>query len=360
LLVASIGVLNPVHTVHDQKETLFRATREDSTVTIGAGAGTNGGQGVDQGANSLRTLPGYLRSACPMAKVRIRAGYLPPQEHPCTSRASRPSLTPNKHQGRLLPPDQTILPLMALGIGLDGLILVFRAHLDRPLGLLSHSGPTRITHCDISRTYIAQESQYSGKEALKCPKPQNHTVTTHTSDTSQQGWTSGHETWVRSSNTTPSSDPPDNTGIHHGAHRCQVRENTLFHWIHIPPLLPWARYHDLLRRKPVTRIGGASHPGPIINMPGDGHCLYHALGWWANKSHIEMREILSNIADDLWHQICPWDTGPALRTYRADTRDTTQWGTALQIAACAKMFGNQIIVHTPFGPQTLAKGLHGT
>ena len=112
----------------------------------------------------------------------------------------------------------------------------------------------------------------------------------------------------------------------------------------------------MLRRKPVTRIGEASHPGPILNMPGDGHCLYHALGWWARKSHIEMREILSDIAADLWQQICPWDTGPALRTYRADTRDTTQWGTALQIAACAKMFGKQIIVHTPFGPQTFGEG----
>lgn len=27
------------------------------------------------------------------------------------------------------------------------------------------------------------------------------------------------------------------------------------------------------------RVGEASHPGSVVRMPGDGRCLYHALGW---------------------------------------------------------------------------------
>ena len=83
-------------------------------------------------------------------------------------------------------------------------------------------------------------------------------------------------------------------------------------------------------------------------MPGDGHCLYHALAWWATTNHIAMRNTIAEAPATLWHHICPWDNGPALRRFRQDTVDTTQWGTALQIAVCAALYQVTIDVSTPF------------
>ena len=104
------------------------------------------------------------------------------------------------------------------------------------------------------------------------------------------------------------------------------------------------------------RIGEASHPGPIIQMPGDGHCLYHALAWWAGTNHLHMRTELAAITATMWNEICPWDTGSALPRYRRDTSDPTQWGTALQIAACAAIRRVTIRVETPFGTLTFGDG----
>ena len=45
----------------------------------------------------------------------------------------------------------------------------------------------------------------------------------------------------------------------------------------------------LLRPLPYRRLGEALRPGPTIRMPGDGHCLYHALGWWAGMTQSQIR-----------------------------------------------------------------------
>ena len=52
--------------------------------------------------------------------------------------------------------------------------------------------------------------------------------------------------------------------------------------------------------RPYIRVGEASHPGPIVAMPGDGHCLYHALAWWAQSTANIMRHTLATTDDHSW------------------------------------------------------------
>ena len=85
------------------------------------------------------------------------------------------------------------------------------------------------------------------------------------------------------------------------------------------------------------RVGEASHPGPIRTMPGDGHCLYHALGWWDGNPQGEVRRTIAHISAEDWKCICPWDDGSALVEFRAQTSDLEERGGALQIAAMARI-----------------------
>ena len=89
---------------------------------------------------------------------------------------------------------------------------------------------------------------------------------------------------------------------------------------------PWSIPRPSLRPIPYLRIGEASHPGPVIRMPGDGHCLYHSLGWWASLSQNQVRDQLARVDWNTWKTICPWDKGSELSDFRRETKDPTVWG----------------------------------
>lgn len=106
----------------------------------------------------------------------------------------------------------------------------------------------------------------------------------------------------------------------------------------------------------VTRIGEASHPGPVIPMPGDGHCLYHALGWWCNMPAMSIRQTLANIPQGLWAHLWPEDPGHSYPTYIAETLDLSVWGGQQQIVVAAHLWQVSIHVHTPFGIEVYGQG----
>ena len=74
-------------------------------------------------------------------------------------------------------------------------------------------------------------------------------------------------------------------------------------------------------------------------MPGDGHCLYHALGWWDRKPQAEIRSLLATIGEPEWRDICPWDDVTGLAEFQRETLDPNIWGGAVQIAAMARIRG---------------------
>ena len=104
------------------------------------------------------------------------------------------------------------------------------------------------------------------------------------------------------------------------------------------------------------RFGEAMHPGPIVRMPGDGHCLYHAIAWWVGGTAHAVRTRLANISEQHWYSFMPPGSGQILLQYQAETADRTQWGGALQIAAAAAIFQTSFSVHSPFGVHTIGTG----
>ena len=114
----------------------------------------------------------------------------------------------------------------------------------------------------------------------------------------------------------------------------------------------------LLRPIRYKRIGEASHPGPVIKMPGDGHCLYHALGWWAGLSQGQVRQEVANISKRRWFELCPWDDGQEYKHFQRQTVDRTEWGGAMQVAAMAKIRGVKISIKGEFRTQTFGSGEH--
>ena len=107
---------------------------------------------------------------------------------------------------------------------------------------------------------------------------------------------------------------------------------------------------------PVTRIGEASHPGPVIPMPGDGHCLYHALVWWCHMPALAVRHMLANIPQGLWMHAWPEDPVLSYPTYIAETFDLRVWGGQQQIIVAAHLWQVRIHVHTPFGVELYGEG----
>ena len=114
----------------------------------------------------------------------------------------------------------------------------------------------------------------------------------------------------------------------------------------------------LLRPIRYKRIGEASHPGPVIKMPGDGHCLYHALGWWAGTTQGQVRHEISGVGRRAWGDICPWDDGEEYEKFKAETADRTVWGGAMQVAAMAKLRGVKISITGDFRTQSFGRGEH--
>ena len=94
----------------------------------------------------------------------------------------------------------------------------------------------------------------------------------------------------------------------------------------------------LIRPMPYRRLGEASHPGPIVRMPGDGHCLYHALGWWADKPQAQIRARIAEVPEHTWKALFPWDNGNALCTFQEETLSPHVWGGADQIAVAAAIW----------------------
>ena len=102
-----------------------------------------------------------------------------------------------------------------------------------------------------------------------------------------------------------------------------------------------------------TRIGEAETPGPqvhhkvrfehegaqlqIINMPDDGQCLYHAIGYHLGSRAKDIRDTLLREVEKWWKQIMPWDTAEELRQFKAQTADEKQWGNAQHIALRCKI-----------------------
>ena len=86
-------------------------------------------------------------------------------------------------------------------------------------------------------------------------------------------------------------------------------------------------------------------------MPGDGHCLYHALGWWADKPQAQIRARIAEVQEHTWKALFPWDNGDALRTFKEETLNPHCWGGADQIAVAAALWKVRVIVRTSFGDQ---------
>ena len=112
----------------------------------------------------------------------------------------------------------------------------------------------------------------------------------------------------------------------------------------------------LIRPMPYRRLGEASHPGPIVRMPGDGHCLYHALGWWADKPQAQIRARIAEVPEHTWKALFPWDNGDALRTFKEETLNRHCWGGADQIAVAAALWKVRVTVRTSFGDQVYGNG----
>ena len=93
-------------------------------------------------------------------------------------------------------------------------------------------------------------------------------------------------------------------------------------------------------------------------MPGDGHCLYHALAWWLGGTAHAMRQRLATLTEAQWNQFMPCNTPELLQQFRQETSDRTQWGGALQIAAAAAVYQVSFHVHSPFGVHVIGAGTH--
>ena len=68
-----------------------------------------------------------------------------------------------------------------------------------------------------------------------------------------------------------------------------------------------------------NRRGEASNPGPIAPMPGDGHCLHHALGRLCLIAAMDRRRLLASIMLEAWALLWPEDpdaTHPRLNSTR--------------------------------------------
>jgi len=78
-------------------------------------------------------------------------------------------------------------------------------------------------------------------------------------------------------------------------------------------------------------------------MPGDGHCLYHTLGWWDSQPQSEIRRLLATIGEAEWRDICPWDDGTGRAEFSRETIDPNVWGGAVQIAAMARITGVAVL-----------------
>lgn len=93
------------------------------------------------------------------------------------------------------------------------------------------------------------------------------------------------------------------------------------------------------------RIGEAKHPGPpehqfprhlrLVQVPGDGSCLFHALAFihgstaWTLRKELSSKHLWSKIKDFVPHSY--WK-------YRSDTLDRTQWGDSIHILAASIHF----------------------
>jgi hypothetical protein len=106
---------------------------------------------------------------------------------------------------------------------------------------------------------------------------------------------------------------------------------------------------------PVCRIGEAKHPGPLVKIPGDGNCLYHALGWWGQLEAAAVRRQLSGMSWNAFREVVP-ETVEGYHTYIVETRTEGEWGGERQIACFAYLHCACIIVHTPFGIQRYGQG----
>ena len=126
--------------------------------------------------------------------------------------------------------------------------------------------------------------------------------------------------------------PPSEPCTRHSYARAAL-ENSTLHTIHTPYSRscprqgPFLRYVYVPRPHSVyRRFGEASHPGPIVRMPGEGHCLYHALAWWLGGTAHAMRQRLATLSEAQWNQFMPCNTPELLRQFRLETSDRTQWG----------------------------------
>jgi hypothetical protein len=84
-------------------------------------------------------------------------------------------------------------------------------------------------------------------------------------------------------------------------------------------------------------------------MPGDGHCLYHALGWWQGIGQEQVKQILADQAPQVFFSLYPWATDGACRRFANRTRNLRVWGGADQIAVASHVFGVRIQVRAPWG-----------
>ena len=97
----------------------------------------------------------------------------------------------------------------------------------------------------------------------------------------------------------------------------------------------------------------------IIPQPGDGSCLFHALGYGLDGQvtaqdlrhrlldYLE-RHPFDTLAGDTLEEWVRWDTGSTVAAYVARMRGGTAWGGGVEIAICTLLFPSaQINVYEP-------------
>ena len=94
----------------------------------------------------------------------------------------------------------------------------------------------------------------------------------------------------------------------------------------------------------------------VIPVPGDGHCLYHALshgGPWAEQEQRSLRMALSRHARLHKAALWPWDVDDlVIEGFLQDTQDDRVWGGELQAHVYAHMEKVQVRILQPLGFDT--------
>lgn len=93
-----------------------------------------------------------------------------------------------------------------------------------------------------------------------------------------------------------------------------------------------------------VRLGEADHPGPVISMPGDGSCTFHALGYWAKQDQDVVRHTVAKHGVEHWDKLFPWDTGEEYADFLHTAKTPGAWGDGRHLAIASQVYKVRIKV----------------